>query len=132
MLTMKRLLVLALTALLSISVIACEDDADEADGDEAETEAQQEDDEGAEADDEGAEADDDAEAQLEKVEVAADGTEFDPPVEKEQIPEGAWICDMGTVHYAQKEEGDATCPLCNMDLVAHGEADDDSHAHDHE
>ena len=127
MLTMKRLLIMALAALLSFSVIACDDDADVAEGDEAEAEAPEAEEE---SEEEAAAADDDeAEAELEMVEVAADGTEFDPPVEKEQIPEGAWICDMGTVHYAQMEEGDGTCPLCNMDLVATGQAGDDGHAH---
>jgi hypothetical protein len=54
---------------------------------------------------------------LELVEVAADGTEFDPPVQPEQIPEGAWYCDMGTVHYARLERGDGKCARCGMNLV---------------
>ncbi len=131
MLTMKRLLILVLAALLSFSVVACDDEADEAEVDEAAAEAP-ETEEYAEEEEQAAAAEDDeaeAEAELEMVEVAADGTEFDPPVEKEQIPDDAWICDMGTVHYAQMEEGDGTCPLCNMDLVAIGEAGDDGHAH---
>jgi YHS domain-containing protein len=49
------------------------------------------------------------------VEVLAEGSRYAPPVEKAQIPEGAWICDMGTVHYASLSEG--TCPLCNMRLT---------------
>ena len=55
-----------------------------------------------------------------KVEVAAQGSEFKPAVAKDQIPEGAWICDMGTVHYARMEPGDRKCPLCGMALVQTG------------
>lgn len=51
--------------------------------------------------------------------VTAAGTAFDPAVEKSQVPEGSWICDMGTVHYAQTEQGNGTCPRCNMRLVEH-------------
>ena len=73
---------------------------------------------------------------LPKVEVSAEGAEFDPPVQAEQLPDDVWYCDMGTVHYARGEEGDGTCPLCNMKLK-HKPAggDDDSerdggeHAH---
>jgi rubrerythrin len=53
---------------------------------------------------------------MKKVEVTAEGTKFDPAVEKAAIPEGAWYCDMGTVHYARSEKGDGKCPLCKMDL----------------
>lgn len=59
------------------------------------------------------------EAALPLVEVAAEGSRFDPAVEKAQVPAGNWICDMGTVHYAQPEVGDGTCPICNMQLVEH-------------
>ncbi len=52
-----------------------------------------------------------------KVEVSAEGTNFDPPVQKAQLPEGVWYCDMGTVHYARTVEGDKTCPRCKMKLV---------------
>lgn len=71
------------------------------------------------------------------VEVSAEGTEFDPPVSKDRVPDGVWICDMGTVHYARAEQGDGTCPLCNMRLVQHGAANSDGHeglgheGHDH-
>ena len=51
------------------------------------------------------------------VEVSAEGTEFDPPVEKSQIPTGAWICDMGTVHYARTDDTGEGCPLCGMRLT---------------
>ena len=54
---------------------------------------------------------------LEIVEVTAEGTVFEVPVQIEQIPEGAWFCDMGTAHYAQLEEGEGTCPTCGMKLV---------------
>ena len=50
------------------------------------------------------------------VTVTEEGVRFDPPVAKAQIPKGAWYCDMGTVHYAQSGEGDATCPMCKMTL----------------
>lgn len=51
----------------------------------------------------------------EPVEVAAEGTELEPPVEIERLPDGVWYCDMGTAHYAQAEAGD--CPRCGMTLV---------------
>lgn len=53
------------------------------------------------------------------VEVSAEGTSYDPPVAKSQVPTGSWICDMGTVHYARSEQGDGRCPLCGMNLVEH-------------
>lgn len=80
-------------------------------------------------------------AEVEMVAVAKDGTKFDPPVEKSQIPAGAWICDMGKVEYARMEKGDGKCPVCGMMLKQHGEApaeggDEDGHDHgdgaDHE
>src|SRR5690606_7557773 len=43
---------------------------------------------------------------LPEVEVPAEGVEFDPPVLPEQLPDDVWYCDMGTVHWAQGEEGD--------------------------
>lgn len=52
------------------------------------------------------------------VEVPDEGKEFDPSVSADQVPEGAWHCDMnGEVHYAAMEEGDGECPVCGMDLV---------------
>ena len=53
------------------------------------------------------------------VTVAAAGTKFDPAVNKSQIPDGAYICDMGTVHYASLDEGDGKCPRCHMALKKH-------------
>lgn len=40
----------------------------------------------------------------------------DPPISKEEVPDGAWYCDMGTVHYHRGEKGDGKCPVCSMDL----------------
>ena len=48
--------------------------------------------------------------------VTAEGTKFEPPIEKDQVPAGAWFCDMGTVHYASLDKKDGTCPLCKMQL----------------
>lgn len=56
-------------------------------------------------------------AAVEMVEVAAEGTEFEPPVEVAQIPDGAWYCNMGTVHYARMDEGDGKCGVCGMNLT---------------
>ncbi len=53
------------------------------------------------------------------IELTAEGTIFDPPISKDRVPDGAWICDMGTVDYASGEPGDGTCPVCNMRLVQH-------------
>lgn len=61
-----------------------------------------------------------APADLPMVEVSAEGTTFDPPVQPAQIPDGAWYCDMGTVHYASMSQGDGRCPLCHMHLVHKG------------
>ena len=77
------------------------------------------------------------------LEVAASGTKFDPPVQAAALPDKAWFCDMGTVHYAAMEKGDGKCPTCGMMLVQkgapavahdHGEhaPGDGEHAHDDE
>jgi len=72
-----------------------------------------------------------------RVEVAAAGTKFEPAVKPTQLPEGAWYCDMGTVHYAQMDAGEK-CPVCGMKLkVRKGShaapADEKEHedGHDH-
>ncbi|RVU48937.1 efflux RND transporter periplasmic adaptor subunit [Lujinxingia sediminis] len=71
----------------------------------------------------------------EPVEVDAQGTRFDPPIDPARLPEGSWYCDMGTTHYAHPESGE--CPVCGMFLVEKGadsdeEAGDASqHSHDH-
>lgn len=51
------------------------------------------------------------------VSLTASGVQLDPPAEKDQIPDGAWFCDMGTVHFASTEKNDGICPLCSMELV---------------
>jgi ABC-type transport system substrate-binding protein len=52
-----------------------------------------------------------------KVTVEATGTNFDPAVPKEQLPDEAWACVMGgTVHYATLTKGDGKCARCKMDL----------------
>lgn len=55
---------------------------------------------------------------LPKVDVAQDGTEFDPSVAVAQLPDGVWTCDMaGLSHYASHDKKDGKCPICHMDLV---------------
>lgn len=70
------------------------------------------------------------------VEVADDGTQFDPPVRPEQLPDGVYYCDMGTVHYARATNSQHRCPLCNMMLTYKGDApaghNHDHHGHDHD
>ncbi len=61
------------------------------------------------------------------VEVAKSGTKFDPPVDKSKIPDGAWMCDMGSVHYASLDPGDGKCPTCGMKLVRKGASAANSH-----
>ncbi len=56
-----------------------------------------------------------------KVTVTAEGTKFDPPVSKDKLPPGAWVCDMGTVHFARSEKGDGKCGVCGMNLTRVGE-----------
>ena len=79
--------------------------------------------------DEGAAPIDDTET----VEVPEGGIEFDPPIEKDQLPDDQdlWICDMGTVEWAQPEEGDGECPICGMDLTEHEAEEHDHSEHDH-
>ncbi len=75
----------------------------------------------------------DAPAALAMVTVTAEGSKFDPPVKPEQIPDGAWYCDMGTVEYARLEKGDGKCPECGMFLKQKGAAAPaDAHDHDHD
>ena len=50
------------------------------------------------------------------VQVPRDGKQFDPPVAKTRMPEGAYFCDMGDVHYARMTPGDGDCPVCGMKL----------------
>ncbi len=70
-----------------------------------------------------------------KVTVSAEGTKFDPAIDKAQLPEGVWYCDMQTVHYASQSEGDGKCPVCGMKLKKleghpHDEHGHDEHGHD--
>lgn len=73
------------------------------------------------------------------IEVPAAGQKFDPPVKPEQIPAGAWYCDMGTVEWAAMEKPeDGKCPVCGMMLkqkpggADEGAAAGDGHGHDHD
>ncbi len=65
------------------------------------------------------------------------GLRFDPPLPKSRVPEGAYYCDMGTVHFAALARGTGQCPLCRMQLQ-HMEADEhpieeeSEEAHEHE
>lgn len=61
-----------------------------------------------------------APAQPASVQVAKEGTHFDPPVAASDIPEGAWMCDMGSVHYAALDHGTGECPRCGMKLTKKG------------
>ncbi len=71
------------------------------------------------------------------VTVTKAGSEFDPAVDIAQMPEGAYYCDMGTVHYARMDEGDGKCGLCGMKLKhkaaakAGGAKAGDAKDHDH-
>ena len=69
-----------------------------------------------------------------KTSKPAGGTKHDPPIKPEQVTEGHWYCDMGTVHYSRADKGDGKCPSCGMDLkqkggAAHGHGSGDGHAH---
>jgi len=56
-----------------------------------------------------------------KVEVAAGGTEFDPAVPADSIPDGSWACIMDDkVHYASSDKGAGECPVCGMNLAQTG------------
>lgn len=48
--------------------------------------------------------------------IAPTGSKFEPPIQIAAVPDQAWYCDMGTVHYAQSQAGDKTCKLCKMKL----------------
>lgn len=84
------------------------------------------------------------EAPAEKIELTAAGAKLDPPVKPEQLPDGAWYCDMGTVHWAATEKPeDGKCPVCGMALKQYAAADHaaqkdkaieakpDDHGHEH-
>jgi hypothetical protein len=61
------------------------------------------------------------------VSLTAAGVKLDPPAAKDQIPDGAWYCDMGSVHFAASEQNDGTCAVCGMALVHQGPAGHDEH-----
>lgn len=63
------------------------------------------------------------------VEVDPEGTEFDPPINPDRLPDGVWYCDMGTTHWAQPEQGDDECPICGMRLTEHEGHNHDGHDH---
>lgn len=53
----------------------------------------------------------------ETIELTEEGSVLDPLATSDQIPVGAWYCDMGgSVHYASLTEGDGSCPVCGMFL----------------
>lgn len=117
---------LILLAVLTIALVACESKTEVPAEAEGEVPAQ------AEA---AAPAEAEAGEELAMVEVSAEGTEFDPAVQPEQIPEGVYYCDMGTVHYAIANDGSTRCTLCNMMLTkksAEGAAAGHGHDHDHD
>lgn len=97
---MKRLFALSIALLMTLSLAACEKEQ-------------------AEAEATGSEAPAEAEG---PVEVAADGTVFDPPISPDRLPDGVYFCDMGTTHYARADYDGERCPECNMMLTLKGEA----------
>jgi hypothetical protein len=104
---------IALLLAVALVAVACDKPEESDEADEATAEAVEEEAADEEADEQ---ADEEDEEELAMVEVADDGVEFDPPVQPEQIPDGAWYCDMGTVEYAAMQEGDGSCPVCGMKL----------------
>ena len=75
-----------------------------------------------------------AEAPAAKIEISAAGQKLDPPVKPEQLPAGAWYCDMGTAHWAAMDKpDDGKCPECNMALkqMAAAPAGEKADGHDH-
>ncbi len=61
------------------------------------------------------------------VKVEREGTKFDPPVKPSEIPDGAWMCDMGTVHFASLKKGSGKCPTCGMALKKKGAQAPEAH-----
>ena len=104
--------ILTIAALLTALIFAagCGKKAHKPDDDKAATT------EAADKGNEGHTADKGAVAAADAVSLTAAGAKFDPPLEKAQVPAGAWYCDMGTAHYASTEKKDGKCPLCHMDL----------------
>lgn len=50
------------------------------------------------------------------VAVAPEGTTFEPPIEADRLPPGAWYCGTDVIHYAVLDEGQGTCAVCKMPL----------------
>ena len=72
-------------------------------------------------------------SESEFVKVARDGSRFDPAVPVDRVPQGAWMCDMGDVHYASLDQGDGKCPVCGMKLKQQTQGVEQAeHDHDHE
>ena len=67
---------------------------------------------------------------LEAVEVDAQGSRFDPPIDPARLPDGVWYCNMGTTHYAQHEPGE--CPVCGMFLEEKGGGENDAGENPHQ
>jgi rubrerythrin len=150
---MKTRMLMIFVVALSLALAGCENksgDAAKADEAKAEEPAEGEDEKAEESgeSDEAEESGDDEAAEkqepAEKVEVAEGGTEFDPAIQPEKLPDGAWYCDMGTVHWAGTEKPeDGKCPVCGMkvkqyDPEKHAEKEKgaveakDDHGHEHE
>ncbi|MCA9574106.1 MAG: hypothetical protein R3B40_03065 [Polyangiales bacterium] len=50
------------------------------------------------------------------LEIADEGTRFEPPRTAAEIPSGAFVCNMGgSVHFASYHAGE--CPVCGMALT---------------
>ncbi len=150
---MKKFKTILLCGALLVGGAACEKNADATGEGEpsAEAPAEEEATEAAEAEEKEAPAEEEEGAEeMEKVELAAAGAKFDPAIKPEQLPDGAWYCDMGTVHWAAAEKPeDGKCPECGMALKEysagahaeqkakaieakddHGHAHEDGHGHD--
>lgn len=147
---MKTRILMILCLALSLAAFGCEKKEADHGHDEAKAEEpaaeEKADDKKAEAEPKEEAKEEEAAKDLEKVEVAKAGTKFDPAVQAEQMPAGAWYCDMGDVHWAAMEKPESgKCPECNMALKqydatelaaqkekaveAHGHEDGD-HAHE--
>lgn len=113
--------ILFLSLILSILSFGCDNKkAEQPENTEAQAKKTVENSGEAQPEAEPAAKDDEPAEQLKMVEVATAGTKFDPPVEVEQLPKGAWYCDMGTVHWAgMKNTEDGQCPECGMKLKQH-------------
>lgn len=152
---MKTRILMLICLAVALTAIGCDKTTEAAAGAEAEAEApaakeaaEAEEAPAEEAPAEEAAAKEEAAEKLEPVEVAAAGTKFEPAVQAEQLPAGAWYCDMGTVHWAGTDKpDDGKCPECGMELkqydpealaaqkekaVEAKPAADDGHAHDGE